>query len=215
MMKHEYGDPKSPIWLIGDSPPKNEKTREKLYYPFDPRHPAIHNIWTPIENKIQENLFLEGKRFNSKKMYIRNAISKPEYKDEARSKVWESHNLEYELKTLNKLIDENSVRVIFTFGAFAYEFTRRACNVSPKFAYNYWSTKKLSIAFKESLKSFDKDDPVIIPLLHVSIARGNFDKSHEYFCRSTGYRNYFDYTGLEISKILVKHFRSEDIWVKK
>jgi hypothetical protein len=45
-MKPLVGDPDFPIWLLGDSNPKGWQS--VLETPLDPRHPARHNIWTPV-----------------------------------------------------------------------------------------------------------------------------------------------------------------------
>ncbi len=50
-MGKESGDKKSPIWLLGDS--NHEGWEYYLETPFDRRHPAIHNIWTPVIDIIQ------------------------------------------------------------------------------------------------------------------------------------------------------------------
>ena len=52
MMAAEHNDPRFPIWLIGDSNPKNWENR--LSYPLDARHPARHSIWTPVLDAMQD-----------------------------------------------------------------------------------------------------------------------------------------------------------------
>lgn len=72
-MDRETGDPHFPIWLLGDSNPRNWENHLKT--PLDPRHPARHNIWTPILDEIQDRLFRRLRmRLDTSKMYIRNAI---------------------------------------------------------------------------------------------------------------------------------------------
>ena len=77
-MKEECGDPKYPIWLIADSQPK--RWQSLLMAPLDPRHPARQNIWTPILNYMQEEFYnykRSKRRFNSTRLYIRNAVIDP------------------------------------------------------------------------------------------------------------------------------------------
>ena len=45
-VRESSGDPQSKLWLIGDSPP--EQWESALEEPLDRRHPARHNIWTPV-----------------------------------------------------------------------------------------------------------------------------------------------------------------------
>ena len=71
-MEREFGVKESKIWLIGDSEPVNNA--DKLKFPFDLKHPTVHNIFTPILNQIQDDVFNIGKRIDWKKLYIRNAM---------------------------------------------------------------------------------------------------------------------------------------------
>jgi len=54
-MNESVGDPKFPIWLIGDSPP--EAWADKLDTPLDPRHPARHSIWTSVADPMQDRFY--------------------------------------------------------------------------------------------------------------------------------------------------------------
>lgn len=64
-MKDHTGDLSFPIWLLGDSNPKN--WQDRLDTPLDPRHPAVHNIWTPIIDIIQREVYMKiGKRIDTK-----------------------------------------------------------------------------------------------------------------------------------------------------
>src|ERR1035438_8269365 len=86
-MVRETGDRDFPIWLLGDSNPRN--WQDQLKTPLDPRHPARHNIWSPILDGIQDRLFRQrGTRLDSSKIYIRNAVQDPTLKDAARGLVW-------------------------------------------------------------------------------------------------------------------------------
>lgn len=72
-MKDSVGAPDFPVCLIADSPPKNWE--EALDIPLDPRHPARHNIWSSVLCYMQEALYYDDKRrFDTSKLYIRNAI---------------------------------------------------------------------------------------------------------------------------------------------
>ena len=86
-MDREIGDKSFPIWLLGDSNPKNWES--KLNSPFDARHPARHNIWTPIVDEIQEHLFIQRRsRLKTSTVYIRNAIENANNKPK-RSAEWQ------------------------------------------------------------------------------------------------------------------------------
>jgi len=80
-MKRESGTRKSEIWLLGDSNPKDWE--KYLDTPFDRRHPTIHNIWTPVIDVIQDNVFRAiKKRVNMENIFTRNAIGNSDRRPE-------------------------------------------------------------------------------------------------------------------------------------
>jgi hypothetical protein len=86
-MKRAAGDPLCPIWLLGDSNPRNWEDR--LETPLDPRHPARHSIWTPILDGIQDNVFrVVKRRVNTRHLYIRNAVGNVAAKPHGNSSAW-------------------------------------------------------------------------------------------------------------------------------
>ena len=120
--------------------------------------------------------------------------------------------LSEETNEFGDLLDEYKPTLAFTFGAFAFEFARRSREREPNRSIRYWSTKRLGAEFKKRVTEFDPRKVNVVPLLHVSIARGHFLKSHENFTgKSAG--NYFDYVALEIGKLLLRHKDTLNIWV--
>ena len=79
-------------------------------------------------------------------------------------------------------------------------------------SFNYWTTRRLGAEFSRSVKDFSPREVNVFPLLHASIARGHFLKSHEHF---TGERNgnYFDLVGWQIGSLLLKHKDILSVWV--
>ena len=208
-MEREAGCRNSPTWLIGDSPPKN--WADDLSVPFDSRHPARHNVWTPIVDGIQERVYRDRRRrFDDSRLYVRNAVPDYTCKEAVRGRNW--YGLEDETEAFGKLLNKHAPPIVFTFGAFVFEFVRRSRGCDEERAYSYWSTKRLGEQFRLSLKRFDPDKVNVIPLLHVSIARGKFLVSHKYFtCAEDG--NYFDYVADEVSALLMEKMSKRDIWV--
>lgn len=210
MMARAQGDIESTIWLVGDSNPKNWESR--LQEPLDSRHPARHNIWTPILLEIQDEVFKAAMlHINQNKFYVRNAIQNPQYKPAQNDLLW-SEYLQQAIKDFNSDVQKHNPRVIFCFGAFSFEFTRRATNSGKHAPYKSWSTRTLGEQFRDSIESFDPTVTNIIPLLHASIARGKFLASHAYFCDSTD-GNYFLYVGGEIAKKFLQFRGQLKIWV--
>jgi hypothetical protein len=214
-LKEEHGCRKSAIWLLGDSNPKN--WQDKLKYPFDPRHPAIHSIWTPVADRIQDRVYRKLKaRVDFQRIYIRNAIADPSVKPHSSKKDWEKE-VNSKIPKLWKLLDEYRPKILFSFGSFSFEFARRTLKYKDIKPYNYWSTERLGGGFRKSISSFDLKQINLIPLLHVSIARRYYIKSHKNFCGNEvpvhQDANYFNWTGERLADLLVRHRDTIEIWV--
>ena len=124
---------------------------------------------------------------------------------------WDPKLLE-ETDDLGKLLEMYEPTLVFTFGAFAFEFARRSLSREPRKSFSYWTTRRLGEEFRQSVKGFSPREVNVFPLLHVSIARGRFLKSHEYFTgESNG--NYFDFVGREIGTLLLKYKDTLSVWV--
>ncbi len=144
-MQDFSGNINFPIWLVADSEPKN--WQRQLDSPLDPRHPARHNIWTPVLDYMQYYLYRNGKRrFNTENLYIRNAVKNPSDKPEGADLHW-SQKLETKVNEFRGLLDAKP-KIVLTFGAFAFEFLRRACGERPK-QFGDWGTKELGSQFKD------------------------------------------------------------------
>jgi hypothetical protein len=209
-MDRDIGNIKFPIWIIGDSEP--DRWKDVLHEPFDSRHPIRHNIITSVFDAIQDNIFRKtGKRIETSEIYIRNAVADVSSKPERNQLVW-SNKLPDEINILKNLCNEHSPILILTFGAFAYEFTLRAFG-NEHHKYDFWTTETLGDEFRKNISCSSRNGPIIIPLLHRSIAGGHFIKSHENYCRSIG-GNYFKYVGNEIANIVLNSLNDSDIWVK-
>jgi len=209
-LKLESGSKGFPIWLIGDSPPKNWE--DKLTEPLDPRHPARHNIWTPVLYGIQEQVFrADRRRVETTQVYVRNAAEK--YQDKPSPTAQEWPTLADSITNFAALLKKHKPILVFTFGAFAFEFANRSVNSEVKHAFRNWSTKALGEEFRRSLGGFHPCRINIIPLLHASIARGKFLESHKYFTRGES-PNYFDYVARQVAGHIIDHKNALDIWVK-
>ena len=210
-MLRESGNRNSSIWLIADSSPP--RWADHLDEPLDSRHPARHNIWTPVFEGIQRHVYLEGRRrVDDTDLYVRNAVHRAEDNPYDNATEWGPTLLE-ETNEFGTLLDECNPTLAFTFGAFAFEFARRSRRWGPGRSIRYWSTTRLGAEFNRSVTEFDPEEVNVVPLLHVSIARGHFLKSHENFTgESSG--NYFDYVAREIGELLLGHKDTLNIWVR-
>ena len=209
-MEKEVGDRSFKIWLLGDSNPKRWQTVLKT--PFDPRHPARHSIWTPVLERIQNRVFRECRsRVDTSSIFIRNAIEDPTEKPRSNSTEW--NNVKEEIHQFGEMIHKYHPRILFSFGAFAFEFARRALGEKPEQSYSYWGARRLGQEFRQRVNQFDLSTTNLLPLRHVSIARGRFSQSHEYFCNEEG-ANYFEVVGSHIARKLIEHQNELEVWVK-
>jgi len=210
-MKKEVGDRSSEIWLLGDSNPKNWQT--VLETPFDPRHPARHSVWTPVLEVIQDRVFRRSRsRVDMSSVYIRNAIRDPAGKPRSNSIEWGTI-IERELQGFQEVVRQYQPIILFSFGAFAFEFARRALGGEPKRSHSYWGVRRLGHEFRQRADHFDLNATNLLPLLHVSIARGRFIQSHEYFCNQQG-GNYFEFVGNRIAQKLMEHRDRLKVWIE-
>ena len=198
-MNRDSGLMDFPVWLIGDSSPT--KWEAHLEHPLDSKHPARHNIWTPILEGIQSSLYASTrKRLRTDEIYIRNAVHHSSTKPRGNAVKWSS-DLDEETGEMTRLLDSHAPKLVFSFGAFAFEFARRSRHESPPCPFSYWSTARLGCEFTERIRKFNRHSINLIPLLHVSIARGRFLESHKHFTRMED-GNYFDYVGQELANCL-------------
>ena len=210
-MKKEVGNKNFPVWILGDSEPSNFST--VLDEPFDSRHPARHNIITPIFDVIQERVYLEaGYRFNHREIYIRNAVQNPNVKPKDSDLNW-GPELNAEIEDYRTHLKQFKPSIVLSFGAFAFEFARRAMSEENK-KQNTWDTKHLGEEFTKRTKSYEYSKTNVFPLLHVTIARGKFMESHEYFSGKAK-SNYFEHTGEILTQKLLELGKEKSIWLAK
>lgn len=198
-MNRDSGSRDFPVWLIGDSSPA--RWEKDLDDPLDSRHPARHNIWTPILDGIQSRLYASaGERLCTDGLYVRNAVHDASEKPRGNAKEWSS-GLAAETRELMGLLELHAPKLVLSFGAFAFEFVRRACGESPRRAFRHWSTERLGEQFRGRMDAFAPLEVNLVPLLHASIARGHFLRSHENFTQMED-GNYFDYVAQRIADCL-------------
>ena len=145
-MKREVGNRGWPIWLLGDSNPR--RWQRVLETPLDPRHPVRHNIWTSVLDTIQDRVYRAFRgRLETSSIYIRNAIADPADKPAGTSVTWGAP-VAVEVEAFQELVDEYQPTMVLSFGAFAFEFARRALIEKPMRAYSYWGARRLGDEFR-------------------------------------------------------------------
>ncbi len=210
-MNREIGLPLFPLWLLGNSNPKN--WAEVLVTPLDPRHPARHSIWTPVLDIIQDRVYRQARlRVDTRCLFVRNAIGDPVNKPKGNEPEW-SKPVQAEIQSYTTLLFKSKPIFVFCFGAFAYEFARRAMGEVPIHTYHDWGAEQLGLDFCQRIAGFNPERTNIFPLLHASIARGKFIESHEYFCGHKKGANYFDFVGVQIADLMLSHRDHLKIWI--
>ncbi|MCJ7584454.1 MAG: hypothetical protein MUO30_06760 [Anaerolineales bacterium] len=211
MMEREVGNRHFPLWLIGDSNPPQWQSFLKT--PLDPRHPIRHNIWTALLDVIQDKVYRASRmRVDTSTIYIRNAVDDPTKKPAQTSNQW-SKSAETEISGLESLIKTHKPIMLFCFGAFTYEFVRRAIGEQERRKYGYWGARRLGDEFRYRIGKFDPNKTNIIPLLHRSISGGKFIESHKYFCGEEGV-NYFEFVGGKIADKMLQYSDQLHIWIE-
>ena len=202
-----------PVWLIADTPPSRWKDR--LASPLDPRHPARHSIWTSVENYLQRRCYRRHKlRFDTSRLYIRNALVDTEAKPRANELRWGA-GVPEGVKSLRGDIDHHRPRLVLTLGAFSFEFVRRTKNHEAHQPYGHWSTTRLGYEFRHRLSNWTGADCNTLPLLHASIARGRFLEAHAYYVGDQDPDgNYFQHVGEQLADLLLERFVGADVWEK-
>ena len=210
-MRRESGCRRWPIWLVGDSSP--EAWADDLDEPLDPRHPARHSIWTPVLERIQGQVYRCGRRrVDETRLYVTNAVHDSGDRPEVGDAKW-GPELREKADRFGEQLESYSPALVFTFGAFAFEFSRRGLGCKTARSPGYWTTKRLGEEFEKAVKAFDPGKINVFPLLHVSIARGQFLVSHRNFTGKCD-GNYFDMVGGDIGKLLCCSADELDIWVE-
>ena len=208
-MQKETGNTNFPIWLLGDSNPKN--WQDKLDTPLDPRHPAVHNIWTPIIDIIQREVYLKiRKRIDTQPIYIRNAVENSLMKPQRNKEVWDPELVNH-VKDFGRQVGTYKPVFILSFGALAFEFARRSVEQSTVFKYGQWNSLKLGGELQSRMSDFSIKKINLIPLLHVSIARGSFLKGHKNFCGGDENANYFEYVGVKLAEKIIQYEKTLDV----
>jgi hypothetical protein len=187
------GDPDSPIWLLGDSP--SAKHLDKNLKPLDRIHPTRHTIWTPILDVVQCHLFVKcGRRLDDGELFIRNAVSHPNQKEN-------SVELEAKIAALGEDLKKHKPLLVLCFGWFAFEFARRAQKEEkkPPQKWKEWNIKELRQQLDARILDVQLGSVTLLPLLHQIVAL------KFWICHPVWGGNYFDYTGWEIAQVLIKN----------
>ena len=191
-VKREVGEKTYPIWLL-----------------VNPKHPAVrHNIWTPVLAEIQDKVYREiHTRIDPTNIYIRNAISDSGIVPKTLN--WWGAEVASEIESFREIVFQYKPKILITFGAFPYEFTRRVYEMKPEKGPKSWGTTNLGNEFGRAIENFDANKTNMIPLLRRIVESGKFIADHHDLGES-----YFKYVGAKIADKIIENKDSFDIWIK-
>ena len=195
-IKRETGEKSYPIWLL-----------------VNPKHPAVrHNIWTPVLAEIQDKLYREiHSRIDTTNIYIRNAVC--ESRIVPNTLNWWGVEVAKEIEMFREIVLEHKPKILISFGAFPFEFMRRAFEIKPDKGPKSWSASNLGDEFGRAIENFDIYTANRLPLLRRVIESGKFVEDNNNFGRKDG-ENYFHYVGTKIAEKIIENKDSLNIWIK-
>jgi hypothetical protein len=210
-MRHESGIREFPIWLLGGSEEIKLATQSESEY--DPGPSPILGMWNPVISRIQNIIFKRiKKRIDELQIHIRNAIKDTDHFPNPVNKIWTPYlyNL---LGEFRNLIEKHKPIILITFGAFPFEFARRALNEEETYPWDYWSSKRLGDEFRTRLENFDMKETNAIPLLHEIAQNETFEIKREQFCGSQK-ANYLDYVAGMVAEKILEFNKRLKIWTQ-
>ncbi|SDH69123.1 hypothetical protein [Desulfosporosinus hippei] len=196
MMKRESGMKNYPIWVV-----------------INPKHPISHDNWTPVLDEIQDRVYRKmNTRIETSNIYFRNAVSESRLVPNTLN--WWGPEVAKEIEQFREIAYEYKPKMIFSLGAFAFEFLRRVYEIKPEKGPKAWSNANLGDEFERSIENFDINKTNLIPLLHRVGASGNFIDTNNYFSRKDG-ENYYRYVGAKLADKIIENKDRLDIWINK
>ena len=211
-MKKDHREKSRKIWLVGDSPPKDA---DRLRYPLDSHHFAVHCIWTSVLNEINARLFKHSLRLSDNYPHIRNAVTDSSHwkKLDYRGKLQDyfrkcKSGQDYEYDHLTDF-NEHKPTIVITFGAKPFSIFKAISGGKIK---KGWTSRELGVEFKEAINKFSLEEINLLPLLHTSLVyKKKYLEGQAYYCKEgiatyeKGNCCYFSYVGRKIARILLEH----------
>ncbi len=195
-MKRESGERSYPLWIV-----------------FNPKHPISHDNWTPVLSEIQDKVYRKiNTRIETTNIYFRNAVSDSRFVPNTLN--WWGPVVTKEIELFKEIALEYKPRIIFSLGAFAFEFLRRVYEIKPEKGPKAWSTSNLGDEFERSIETFDINRTNIIPLLHRVGASANFIDTYNHF-HGNDRENYYQHVGAKLAEKIIENKDCLDIWIKQ
>ena len=192
----DSGERTYPIWLL-----------------VNPKYPeVVYGVWRYVLDEIQDKVYREiHTRIDTTNIYIRSAVSDCGIVPNTLN--WWGNEVSAEIKLFREIILEHKPKMLISFGAFAFEFLRRVCEIKPEKGPKYWSVPILKDEFDISIGKFDVNQINMIPLLRRVIESDKFIENQNY-CSRNDSEKYFHHVGTKIAEKIIANKDNFNIWIK-
>lgn len=193
-MMRESGEKSFPIWVL-----------------FNPKHPISHDNWSPVLDEVQDRVYRDmNTRIETANIFFRNAVSDSD--DVPNTLNWWGPPVIKEIEAFRDIVFRYKPIILFSLGAFPFEFLRRVYEIKPEKGPKAWSNCNLGVEFERSIDSFDINKTNVIPLLH-RVGEGASFINTNYFSRQDD-ENYYRYVGAKLAEKIIEYKDGLNIWIK-
>lgn len=194
-MKSEIGLRTYPIWLL-----------------VNPKYPAVrYDIWRPVLAEIQDRVYRElHLRIDTTNIFIKSAVD--DVRIVPNTLNWWAREVAKEIELFREMIQEYKPKMLITFGAFPFEFTRRVNEIKPEKGPKAWSTMILRNEFEKAMENFDINQTNTIPLLRRVLETDKYTDASDYMSPSER-EAYFKHVGTKIAQKIIENKDLLNIWI--
>ena len=117
-----------------------------------------------------------------------------------------------EIELFREIAQEYKPKMLISFGAFPFEFLRRAYEINPQKGPKAWGTSILRDEFNKSMDNFDINSTNRIPILRRVVTSEN-QRGNLNFVSRTERETYFQHVGTKIAEKIIENKDTLDIWI--
>jgi hypothetical protein len=131
-------------------------------------------------------------------VYVRNTVGDVRDKPSPVALDWGLNSpVSSAIADLTEVIADGEPLLVLTFGQFAFELGRRSLGEQPQRSHQHWTMAQLGAEVRRRMAGGAGGGPLLVPLLHASIARGYYLDAHMRSCNAVpgSVANYFSYVG--------------------
>jgi len=125
---------------------------------------------------------------------------------------WWGREVADEIELFREIARVYKPKMLISFGAFPFEFLRRACEIEPQKGPKAWGTAILRNEFEKSIENFDINSINRIPILRRVVNSENQRENLDFMSR-TERETYFQHVGTKIAEKIIENKDALDIWL--